>query len=199
MIYLYYFSNGSRNMKSISLRQQTVCNYDCHVCISDKKSTYSVSVHSWTMKYISLCRQLRRPYKILQVSEENCHGSILLTLKGYGFVDEEEEFQFPLQWICTDVSKGNATERWQDNWLKLNVLWKHKLWCRQAYHQDLRPRVYTLSRVRQTIVEKVYLFFFSDCVQEWTFLKRRKRNKALYNMAVIYLSNRSIPLGAIPF
>jgi len=41
--------------------------------------------------------------------------------------------------------------------------------------------------VRQTIVEKVYLFFFSDCVQEWTFLKRRKINRALYNMAVIYL------------
>jgi len=44
------------------------------------------------MKYISLCRlQLRHPYKILQVSEENCHSNILLTLKGYGFVDEEEE------------------------------------------------------------------------------------------------------------
>ena len=49
------------------------------------------------MKYISLRRlQLRRPYKILQVSEENCHGNILLTLKGYGFVDEEAEFQSPL-------------------------------------------------------------------------------------------------------
>ena len=95
--------------------------------------------------------------------------------------------QFPLQWICTDVSKGGATESWQNNWLKLNVLWKHKLWRRQAYHQDLRPGVYTLSRVRQTIVEKVYLFLFSDCVQEWTFLKHRKRNRALYNMAVIYL------------
>jgi hypothetical protein len=48
------------------------------------------------MKYISLCRlQLRHPYDILQVSEENCHSNILLALKGYGFVDEEE-FQFPL-------------------------------------------------------------------------------------------------------
>jgi len=45
------------------------------------------------MKYISLCRlQLRRPYKILQVSEKNCHGNILLTLKAYGFMEEEEEF-----------------------------------------------------------------------------------------------------------
>jgi len=49
------------------------------------------------MKYLSLRRlQLRRLYKILQVSEKNCHGHILLTLKGYGFVDEEKKFQSPL-------------------------------------------------------------------------------------------------------
>jgi len=140
------------------------------------------------MKYISLCRlQLRRPYKILQVSEENCHGNILLTLKGYGFVDEEEEFHsflfsefVPMFRKAMLQNAGKTTD--------LNLMYcGNKLWRRQAYHQDLRPRVYTLSRVRQTIVEKVYLFFFSDCVQELTFLKRRKRNRALYNMAVIYL------------
>jgi len=87
------------------------------------------------MKYISLCRlQLRRPYKILQVSEENCHDSILLTLKEYGFVDEEEEF---------------------------------------------------------------HSFLFSEFVP-MLFLKRRKRNKTLYNMVVIYLSNRSITVVSDP-
>ena len=102
-------------------------------------------------------------------------------------MDEEEEFHsflfsefVPMFRKAVLQNAGKTTD--------LNLMYcGNKFWRRQAYHQDLRPGVYTLSRVRQTIVEKVYLFLFSDCVQEWTFLKHRKRNRALYNMAVIYL------------